>query len=262
MLRQPGSMTPPWNDRLVPNFFNDNSPFLTHPLLTPERTKHEVDQLERILEVGPNAVLLDIGCGFGRHSIELAVRGHQPVGIDPSPAMIEAASQLPPGAESARFRVQRGQDLTEVAHFDGAFALFSTLGQVDESGDDNRALLTAASAALKPGGRFVVEVPNGPVAVESLVASDQFGDDTNGTTITRRFDGDTRCIVEHFDVRDGGEQRLFDLILRIYDPSEVTDLLRDAGFVDITAADDLAAAPGSANHEVSGPTMVFTARRP
>ena len=58
-----------------PNFFRDNSPFLRHPLLTAERTAAEIDFLTPRLGITPTDRVLDIGCGFGRHSIELARRG-------------------------------------------------------------------------------------------------------------------------------------------------------------------------------------------
>ena len=57
------------------NFFEHGSPYLQHPLLTPERTAEEVDFILSILPVEPGDKFLDIGCGFGRHSLELALRG-------------------------------------------------------------------------------------------------------------------------------------------------------------------------------------------
>ena len=80
-----------------PNFFGRGSPYLDHPLLTTQRTKAEIDFLLSKISIPDAGFILDIGCGFGRHSIELAQRGYNLVGIDPSQAMIDAARQASSG---------------------------------------------------------------------------------------------------------------------------------------------------------------------
>ena len=77
----------------TPNFFSPGSPYLDHPLLTPERTAAEIDFVLAQTALPPGARLLDVGCGPGRHSLELARRGYQVMGIDPSGAMIAAAKR-------------------------------------------------------------------------------------------------------------------------------------------------------------------------
>ena len=72
------------SERVAPvEFFSDGSPYLSHPLLTAERTAAEVDEIERLVGSVSGRVL-DVGCGFGRHSIELASRNADVTGIDPS----------------------------------------------------------------------------------------------------------------------------------------------------------------------------------
>jgi len=63
------------------NFFEPGSPFLKHPLLTPERTAAEIDFILSVLPLEAGDRILDIGCGFGRHSHELARRGFDVLGI-------------------------------------------------------------------------------------------------------------------------------------------------------------------------------------
>ncbi|HFQ94718.1 MAG TPA: class I SAM-dependent methyltransferase, partial [Anaerolineae bacterium] len=158
------------------NFFEEGSPFLNHPLLTAERTAVETNFLESQLRLPPGARILDVGCGFGRHSIELARRGYTVTGIDPAAAMIAAAQErAKEAAVSVDFRQARGEEFTTAVPFDAAICLFTSLGQMGPDGD-NSALVSRVYDALKPGGLFVVEVPQRDTAVTQLRPSDKFGD--------------------------------------------------------------------------------------
>jgi len=157
-------------------FFSSESPFLKHPLLTPERTAQEVDFVIRHLNLSPGAKILDVGCGFGRHSIELARRNFVPLGIDPAPAMIAAARErAKAGDVPANFD---GVDATHLPYkqaFDGAICLFTTLGQVGGDRQDNLPLVKQVAGALKPGKRLVLEIPNKPWLIKNLKPDDKFG---------------------------------------------------------------------------------------
>ena len=62
--------------------------------ITHERTVREVDAIVRYLEVGPDSKVLDLCCGQGRHSLELARRGYKNVvGLDLSETLLEASQQ-------------------------------------------------------------------------------------------------------------------------------------------------------------------------
>jgi len=150
------------------NFFEQGSPYLHHPLLTQERTAGEIDFILSILPVKPGARILDIGCGFGRHSLELARRGFDVLGIDPSAFMIDAAQERAAGENRIPvFRQERGQDLQLHNEFDAAICLFTTLGQVEDH-KDNLPLLHNAYQALLPGGNFILEIPQRGWAVSNL----------------------------------------------------------------------------------------------
>lgn len=233
---------PPTRSR---GFFDDGSPYLRHPLLTVERTVGEVDRIETILRLGPNATVLDVGCGFGRHSIELARRGYRVTGIDPSSTMVEAATAaaseagLDPGVD-VRFEVGTGQGLPDRRNHDGAIAMFTTVGQVDASGDDNVDLLASVAGTLRPGGIFLVEVPQREWAVANLVEHDRFGDGPATTVIDRRYDPSARRVMERFEVGTPGDAVTYDLAYRLFDADELGDLLVDAGFSSLVVSGSLA----------------------
>ena len=58
-----------------------------------KNTIKEVDFLINVLNIAPGDSVLDVGCGTGRHSIELASRGYSVTGIDLSTGMLAQAKE-------------------------------------------------------------------------------------------------------------------------------------------------------------------------
>lgn len=95
---------------------------------------------------------LDVGCGSGVFTRMLAEAGGRALGLDGSPAMVEAARK----AGGARFEVGRVEDVGALAQsFDGAICL-----SVLEYLPDPAQGLKAIAGRLKPGGRLAVSAPN------------------------------------------------------------------------------------------------------
>lgn len=98
---------------------------------------------------------LDVGCGSGVFTRMLAEAGARTLGLDGSPAMVEAARKAAKGA-AARFEVGRVEDVGALTQsFDGAICLsvIEYLPAPDEG-------LKAIAGRLKPGARLAVSVPN------------------------------------------------------------------------------------------------------
>ncbi|MFD1812804.1 class I SAM-dependent methyltransferase [Rhodococcus gannanensis] len=124
----------------------------------------EVSALQRTLAgqalagislVGDERVL-DIGCGDGLVTLELAARVPRGsvVGVDASPGMIETASHRPvPAGATARFQVADARDLPFAGDFDLVVS-FNALHWVPEQ---ERALRSLAHV-LRPGGRAVLQM--------------------------------------------------------------------------------------------------------
>lgn len=93
--------------------------------------------------------ILDLGCGTGHLTNMIAARGAEIVGLDSSPAMIEAARRQYPELE---FTVGDAREFSFPNPFDAVFSN-ATLHWISEAGEVARAI----SKALKTGGRFVAE---------------------------------------------------------------------------------------------------------
>jgi ubiquinone/menaquinone biosynthesis C-methylase UbiE len=105
-----------------------------------------VDALTRDLPVGR---ALDVACGTGRHAARLAAAGHETVGIDATPAMLDLARKRAPDVD---FRVG---DFTALPVDDGSFDFAICALALAHLPDPTPAIAEIARA-VRPGGRVVL----------------------------------------------------------------------------------------------------------
>ncbi len=130
----------------------------------------DVDRIEAFLRMAPPLDVLDVGCGNGRHAIELARRGYRVVGIDVAKRFLdEARNAAKKASVIVEFRHQRASALVESDAFDFALAYWHTIGFMAD--DEIRQHFTAIRRALRPGGIFLY-VFQGPRLVPSQAATD------------------------------------------------------------------------------------------
>ena len=223
-------------------FFGPGSPYLTHPLLTEERTALEVERILSWLPPAPSRParldVLDMGCGFGRHALEFARRGHGVTGVDPSATLLdEARSRAVEQGLSIDFVQATGDDFSRRDDFDLGVCMFTTLGQVQSSNTDPLVdhFITNLARALRPGATLVLEVPEKGRAVEALVPSEQLGP----TEVTRSFDPSTSVLTERFVT----PVDVFDLAYVVFARGELVEALEAAGFAISAIHDEAVQAP-------------------
>jgi trans-aconitate methyltransferase len=103
-----------------------------------------------LLAPGPGLRVLDLGCGTGHLTAQIAAAGADVVGIDAAPSMIERARTLYP---HLRFEVARGEDFTLDAPVDAVFSNAALHWMTQP-----HAVAARVAHALVPGGRFVAEM--------------------------------------------------------------------------------------------------------
>ena len=112
--------------------------------------------------------MLDVACGAGRHAIELARREYEVTGIDFSETLLAEARRA---ARKARARVAfvhaDMRELSFAGTFDAAINMFTSFGYFDRPSEDRR-VLAGIARALKPRGKFLLEMFNRDSLVGNL----------------------------------------------------------------------------------------------
>jgi SAM-dependent methyltransferase len=125
-----------------------------------ELAKTQVPQALALLDLTPPARILDVGCGYGRHSIELARLGFEVTGVDISEVQLGRAREKAQTVEvSVGFRQGDARTLEFEAEFDAAISMFLSFGFF-ETDAEHLAMLRGIARALRPGGRFLMDFWN------------------------------------------------------------------------------------------------------
>ncbi len=157
-------MTFPRADKWA-DFFNQHAPQYEENCFT-KNTLAEVDFLVAELDLEPGMTVLDVGCGTGRHAIELARRGYRVTGIDISAGMLaEAAHNAARAGVDVAWVESDARDFSLPPHFDAALCLcegaFGLLGREDDPIGQPLAILRNVAAALRPEAPCLFTVLNG-----------------------------------------------------------------------------------------------------
>ena len=200
-------------------------------------TVGECDFIENEISRDRSLKILDVGCGTGRHSIELSKRGYTVTGIDLSESQLARAREK---AKSAKliidFRKQDARDLPFNAEFDVAIMLCEGGFPLMETDEMNFEILKNVAKSLKIGGKFIFTTLNGlfPLfnSVEDFCASNS--EDGNATYKNNTFDLMTFRDFNITEIEDdAGNIRTLESNERYYVPSEITWLLKSLGFTTV-----------------------------
>ena len=197
----------------------------------------ECDFIEKEIGNEKKTRILDIGCGTGRHSLELARRGYNVMGIDLSAALLEKAKEKA-AAQDLRIAFHRhdARDLPFDSEFDLAIMLCEGAFPLMETDEMNFRILQGVAKALKPRGKLIFTTLNGlfPLfhPLDEFFAAD-------------KKEGNAEYANHHFDlmtfrdhnittiVDDHGNKKELHCDERYYVPSEITWLLKTLGFESI-----------------------------
>jgi 2-polyprenyl-3-methyl-5-hydroxy-6-metoxy-1,4-benzoquinol methylase len=161
-----------------------------------EETEAEIDRALAMLRPAEGARVLDLACGTGRHSIELARRGFSVVGVDIAPHLLEVARH---DAESGSvqdvsFLEADMRGLEYEGEFDVVLNLNDGAIGYFETEDDNRRAFEVIAAALRPGGSNLLQLPNVRYAETHLPQKTWIAGSGMVELIDHRWDARTRYL--------------------------------------------------------------------
>lgn len=197
-------------------------------VLTEERTESEIRFLVEELGLNKPMSILDVACGFGRHSIKLAKLGHYVTGIDLMDGFISDAKKR---ADYEGLRINFIQkDMRQVEfneEFDRALLLFTAFGYFSD--EENLEVLKKISKALVPGGLFCFDTFNRDAFLKDF--KQYFVHEIRQDLMIDRntFDPKTgRLIDERIIIRDG-KRKDVPFSLRLYDYNEIEKMIEQGG---------------------------------
>lgn len=209
----------------------------SHTLNRPwaEQTASEIDRVLAILRPEEGARALDLACGTGRHSIELAQRGFEVVGVDIAPDLLEVATRdaEEEGVDGVSFVEEDLRQLGFDEEFDVVLNLNDGAIGYFETEEENHRTFEVIAAALRPGGGNLLQLPNVLYAETHLPQKTWIAGGGMVELIDHRWDARTRYLegattpIVVGEVFEGVEPIPFRQ--RLYSVEELTDVYRSVG---------------------------------
>ena len=200
-------------------------------------TLGEVDFIEQELGADRSRRILDVGCGTGRHAIELARRGYRVTGIDLSESQLARARQKAREArvevtflrrDARDFRFEEPFDLVMMI-CEGAFPLMETDAM-------NFQILANAGRALAQGGKLILTTLNALYPLYHSVKDFLTQGEAAGGTRTGELTFDLLSFREKATVEvvdDHGRNKTLSTDERYYAPCEISWHLEQLGFTEV-----------------------------
>ncbi len=212
------------SDHTWKEFFDEIAPVYEHEVFT-RNTLAEVDFIEAELGLTQGAAVLDIGCGTGRHAIELARRGYQVTGVDISSGMLAVARQNAARASvSVDFIECPAQNFSTDKRFDAAISLcegaLCLFADNDDVWSKDMAIFGNIATLLLPEKPFLITVLSAFRLIRSLSDASVAAGDADLFTLTTRYPTEVAMDGRKVAIRG---------IERYYTPPEMVRMVNRVG---------------------------------
>jgi SAM-dependent methyltransferase len=204
----------------------------------------------KVLGLRKGSRVLDVPCGTGRHSLRLARLGASVLGVDITPEYLRTARAQAKGQPRVSFMRADMRHLALPSEFDAAINIWTSFGYFSRVADDIK-MLRGVSAALKPGGLFLLDM------MDFTAIREQDGSYVleKSTLIAGR---DEKIVNEWTILRQGKPRLKSKFCVRLYDRRRLGAALQTAG---LTPVKSWASMNLDGSTEVAGPRLVVLARK-
>jgi len=197
-------------------------------------TLGECDFIEKELVCNKSLKILDVGCGTGRHAIELTKRGYHVTGIDLSKSQLARAKEK---AKASGLEIDFQQQDARNLPFDGEFDLAIMLCEggfsLMETDEMNFEILKGATKALRSKGKLIFTTLNGLFPLFHSVNEFYKSAQKEGQSQCKECSFDLMTFRDHNTAvfeDDSGNKRELKCNERYYVPSEITWFLKALGY--------------------------------
>jgi D-alanine-D-alanine ligase len=207
-------------------------------------TVREIDLFSDAAGLTKDDRILDVCCGQGRHTLELARRGFTAEGLDRSHYLVQKA-RAAAKREGLDVRFKEG-DARRLPYrpdtFDAVMILGNSFGYF-ESGEDDRVVLSEVARVLKPGGRVLIDISDGGYLRDNFQKrSWEWIDKKHFVCRERSLSADgarliSREVITHVEKGVIADQFYAE---RLYTGETIRELLTSAGFSDIERHGEIA----------------------
>jgi len=203
----------------------------------------DVDAIVELVDLPLGASILDLGCGVGRHALELARRGYQVTGVDRTVAYLAEARERArkeglPGA----FLMADMREFVRPAAFDMVLSLRTSFSYFKDAADNKKVLVNVARS-LKPQGRFVLQLMGKEVLARIFQARDWREQDGTYFLQERTVSDNWGWMQNRWILIQDGCVQEFNVSHWIYSAAELVSLLTSSGFAHVDVYGDLEGAP-------------------
>ncbi|HYL59469.1 MAG TPA: class I SAM-dependent methyltransferase [Candidatus Acidoferrales bacterium] len=214
---------------------------------TPERiagSSAQCDELLKLLRVAPGSHVLDLCCGVGRHSVELARRGFVVTGVDRTRPLLERARQTAASIGlNVEWVLEDMRAFRRAGAFDGAINCVTSFGYFEDPAED---LLVARNLheALKPNARLVIEMM-GKEVLARIFQPRSWERLSNGAIWLQehKLRSGWDWLETQWTIIDNARRTELTFTHRPYSGAELTAVLKDAGFREVELFGSLGGAP-------------------
>jgi len=224
------------------NFWEQCAPIL-FPKQRWEKTQEEVTNIISLLKIELGASVLDLCCGPGRHSLELARHGFSVTGVDRTKSYLKKARKQ---AETEGLKVEFIQEdmrnFCKPNTFDVVINLFTSFGYFEDIKDDKK-VITNVYHSLKNKGLFLIDIMGKEVLARVFCEHNWHEVDNSIVLEECKIRKNWSWVENRWILIKDGKREENKISLRLYSAVELTALLNECGFNRIDVYGDLTGEP-------------------
>jgi SAM-dependent methyltransferase len=217
----------------------------------------EVDRIVKLLAVEKGAKILDLCCGIGRHSLELARRGYEVVGVDLTDEYLtKARRQAEDEGLNIQFVRSDMRRFCQIESFDAVINMFTAFGYF-EIETDNKRVLANIHCSLRKGGILLIDVMGKEILARIYQQRHWHEEDGRFFLQEHKMLQNWSWADNRWIMLENGKIREFRFGHRIYSAVEMVNMLKECGFSSVNIYGDLE----GADYDQNAKRLVAVARK-